>query len=105
MNVRIGVPWGNRVPVESNAMPNVVYGVGGGANTAGANVTTIMIPITMRAYTRRTMSPLSGPPRVVAFRTAAMKGGATHPKPAAPYPTPQENSFPQVLWTAFGVQF
>ena len=42
MNVRIGVPWGNRVPVESNAMPNVVYGVGGGASTAGANDTRTM---------------------------------------------------------------
>src|SRR2546422_10016744 len=60
-------------------------------------------PLTTPASTPSTIAPAAGPPITVAFRIAAIKGGATHPNPAAPYPTPYENSFPWTVVAAFGV--
>src|SRR5207245_2443245 len=58
---------------------------------------------TTAAYTARTAAPAAKPPSTVAPSTAAMNGGATHPKPAAPYPTQYEKSFPWTVRTWLGV--
>src|SRR5207244_9015311 len=68
--------------------------------------TTVIAAIRARttaAYTARTAAPAANPPSTVAPNTAAMNGGATHPKPAAPYPTPYEKSFPWTVRASLGV--
>src|SRR6266511_5089901 len=72
---------------------------------ASTTVIAAMRARTTAAYTARTAAPAAKPPSTVAPNTAAMNGGATHPKPAAPYPTPYEKSFPWTVRASLGVQF